>query len=507
MIDYLSKRPMIISAIGCCIISVCGFYSVIALFLAAVVFTLFLSVAIIKRKNSMVIAMGLILLVAISCFLAILKMENLNSFSNSKISATAVVCENTYKSANIYRSEIEVINSPEIKKGTRLYVWHNPQNFKTGEIIKAEIKLSKISEDYKDSNYSNGIFLSGNIISFERTGDTDPVLSAVDKVRKYIKDTLFENMDYESAATMCALTFGDRDYFTHEFYGNVKGAGVAHVMVVSGMHLSILVSMVLKCIEKIVYNPKLRALIMLMVVIALTALCGFTMSILRAGVTYIIMAIGLLLGKPYSGDNALGCAVTLILIFSPFAIFSVAFQLSALSTFGILAVGIPVCRYIESRKLLKNKAIKYIAESVIICFSSLLSTLPVTINIFGYISTVSVISNLLISYPVTVSLGLAVAGLMINLLFAFPANFLLFCADKIVKYINGVINMLGSQPFSAVRLPKWTIFISEVLIITVFCILFACKKRIDMLKLKTMNEKIIKERGKRQKWQSFMRMR
>lgn len=506
MIDYLSKRPMIITAIGSCIISVCGFYSEIALFLAAVFFTLLLSVAIIKRNNSIIIATSLILLVAFSCFLTVLNIQKLNSFANSKVTVKAVVCENTYKSESIYRSAIEIINNGSLKRGTRLYVWHKPQNFKRGEIIKAEIKLNKISDDYKASNYSDGIFLSGNIISFEITDDTDPVLWAVDGLRKYIKDTLFKNMDYESAATMCALTFGDRDYFTDEFYGNVKGAGVAHVMVVSGLHLSILVSMVLKCTEKIVYNPKLRALIMFTVVIVLAALCGFTMSILRAGVTYIIMAIGLLLGKPYSGDNALGCAVTLILIFSPFAIFSVAFQLSVLSTFGILAVGLPVCRYIESRKLFKHKAVKYIAESVIICLSALLLTLPVTIYVFGYISTVSVISNLLISYPVTICLALAVAGLIINILFNFPAQFLLFCADQIVKYINLVINTLGGQPFSVVRLPQWCAFLSVLLIITVFCILFACKKRIDMLKLKEMNEKIIKERGKRQKWQSFMRM-
>ena len=507
MFDYLRKRPMLISAIGCCIVSVCGFYSEIVLFLAAVIFTVFFSAAIIKGNNSMIIALCLILLAALNCFLTILKIQNLNTFANSKASITAVACENTYKSEEIYRSEIEVINSVSFEKGTRLYVWHRPKNLKSGEIIKAEIKLNKISEDYKASNYSDNIFLSGNIISLERTGERDPVLSAVDSVREYIKDTLFKNMDYESAATMCALVFGDRGYFTDEFYGSVKGAGVAHVMVVSGMHLSILVSMVLKLIEKIAYNSVLRAFIMFVVVIVLTALCGFTMSILRAGVTYIIMAIGLLLGKPYSGDNALGCAVTLILIFSPFAIFSVAFLLSVLSTFGILAVGLPICRYIDSRKLLKNKAVKYIAESGVICLSALLLTLPVTIYVFGYVSTVSVISNLLISYPVTLCLGLAMAGLLLNLVFTFPAEFLLFCTDKIVKYINLVINSLGGQPFSVVRLPEWCAFASVGLIITVFWILFACKKRIDMLKLKEMNEKIIKERGKLQKWQSFMRMR
>lgn len=505
MLDYFRKRPMLIAAVGCSVISVCGYYSVKALFFAAAVFSVFLSVAVAKRNTACTVAVLLILLTAVSCFTMSGRIRNLNNFSSSKISAEIVVCENTYKSEQIYRSEVEILNCDKLSRGTKLALWHKPSVIQNGQIIKAEIRLGKIEDEYRAQSYSNGIFLSGSITEMEATDRKDPVISTVEGVRKYIKNTLFGNMDYDAAATMCALVFGDRSYFTNEFYYNVKASGVAHVMVVSGMHLSILVSLFLKLIERFIYNPVLRALMMFAVVIMLCALCGFTMSVLRAGVTFVIMAFGLLINKPYSGENALGAAVAFIMIFSPFAIFNVAFQLSVLSTFGILAVALPGCKYIESRKLLTNKIVLSIVQSAVISLSALILTLPVTIYVFGYISTVSVITNLLISSAVTWCLCLTVAALIIRFILPAPAR-LIFCfAELIVKYVNGVINYFGSRKYSVLEIPKTGAYISVAAIAAVFWFLLACKKRIDMLKLKRMKEKIKEERGRRQKWQSFMR--
>ena len=44
-----------------------------------------------------------------------------------------------------------------------------------------------------------------------------------------------------------------------------------------------------------------------------------------------------------------------------------------------------------------------------------------------------------------------------------------------------------------------------LVILVVFHLLITCKKRRDMLKLKEMNQKIIKEGGDRKKWQLFLK--
>ena len=151
-----------------------------------------------------------------------------------------------------------------------------------------------------------------------------------------------------------ALT-GDKSYFTDTFYSNVKSAGVAHVMVVSGMHLSIIIALALYFANKLFYNPYFKALVICIVTLAVMAVCGFTMSIMRAGVTYLLMALALVLGRENTPENTLGAAVSIILLCNPLAIRSVAFQLSVLSTFAILVVAIPVIDTLREQKIIKNK--------------------------------------------------------------------------------------------------------------------------------------------------------
>ncbi len=495
MLDYLKKRPMLIAAVSCLLTAICGYYSFRALLflLAADVFATV--IFILKRKITHLIVGLLILFVIISGISDVRKIKEITSFANETVTAEVCISATTYKGTRNYKTDVEIIESEVLKKGTKLSLWHDPMYFNTGEIYSCVIELEDIDGEYKALNYSNGIYLSGEIKSCKLTDKRDYVLGGVQNIRDYIKDTVFRNMSYESAATVCALVFGDKSYFSDEFYGAVKASGVAHVMVVSGMHLSIIVSLLIKFTEKRIYNPLLRAITMFMTVILICAVCGFTMSILRAGVTYILMSAALLLKRQYSGENALAGAVVLILINSPFAILSVGFQLSVLSTFGILAVALPICKYIK--KKLSSKVLVWFSENVVISLSAMLLTLPVIIKVYGYVSLVAVITNILITIPVNWCLCISVAALTLGLILPFTASVILNAADYLVRYINSVIMFFGKLPFSTVRTPEYLIYVSIGVIFSVFHVMLACKKREDMLKLKKINEKIKREGGKR----------
>ena len=105
-------------------------------------------------------------------------------------------------------------------------------------------------------------------------------------------------------------------------------------------------------------------------VIIVSAVCGFTMSIIRAGVTYILIALSLVLGRSNTPANTLGAAVSLVLLNNPYAIFNVAFQLSVLSTFGILVVAVPCIDFIKENEYVKNKVLFYLISSSLISIPS-----------------------------------------------------------------------------------------------------------------------------------------
>ena len=127
-------------------------------------------------------------------------------------------------------------------------------------------------------------------------------------------------------------------------------------------------------------------------------------------------------------------------------------------------------------------------------------TAPVTVNSFGFISTVGLITNLLISFAVTVIIWLAVLSLAVNLIFPGLSGVLFLICEIVTDYVNFVINYFGGMGFAVIYTPQFFAVLIIVLIIAVFYILLTCKNRIDMLKLKEMRKKIISEGGKRLKW-------
>ena len=306
-------------------------------------------------------------------------------------------------------------------------------------------------------------------------------------------------MDYEEAVTLTALTVGDRSYLSDDFYGNVKAAGVSHVMVVSGMHLAIIVSLALRLTDKILYNRYLKAITVLLTVLFMSVLCGFTKSIVRAGLCYILYAVSIVLKRDNTPENTLGAAVSLILIAEPFTIFSISFQLSVLSTLGITAIAIPITDYLN-QKHSKVGIIMLFISPIVVTLSALIFTLPITVWIFGYISRVTVASHILITYAVSPALYFAAIGLILFPVIPILGHIFLLASSFVVKYINLVINGLGSLPFSVVRLGRYSFLFALLLLVSVLFALFACKHRQDMLKLKIMHEKIISEGGGKLKW-------
>lgn len=490
---------MLLCGLICGIIAVAGYYLSISLLFFGIIIAIALAYFIFIGKNPRYIFIGLLVLVmllsTVHSYSQVHKTEN---YADKTERLQFIVCDITYESPEYAKAEIEIKNG-KLKGKAATVLYYEP--LEIGKSYIADIKFKEIPKEYKLLNYSNNIFLNGSLSNIEAWDvPQDFVLIYAEKTRNYIKDISFKYLGYDEAATLCALLFGDGDYFTDEFYSNVKGAGVSHVMVVSGMHLAIIAGFFTMFADKFVYNKYLKAFLLIIIVILLTTICGFTMSMKRAGITYIIMAIAILINRKSTPSNTIGAALTLILITSPFAIFNVALQLSFLSTFGILAVALPVMDYIKRKEMIKSVVLLFIADSVILSLSALILTLPVVIYIFGYISTVCLIANLLISNIVTITICLAVVGLITGLFSDFLTAVVMMPCNGLLKYINYVINTLGGWGFSTFSVPQFCTVFAIFLILLLFWLLLACKKRNNVIKLNIIEAKILKEGGKKVKW-------
>ncbi len=467
----------------------------------ALLFVFMLTFTIYKKgKSAFIIALIFPILIVLSLINEVAKIDNLSTLDGIKTECEFTVIDITYESDGYYVAEIVVNSCDKLKSGTKLNMSYYKNNLTVGSIAKGSLRLKKFHKDQQLIHQSKQIYLNSYCSDYTVYKEKQPILNITNRVRSYITKALFSKLGSDEAATMTALCFGERKYFSDEFYENVKGAGVSHVMVVSGMHLSILVSFFTLVSDKYFYNKYLKAFIMLAVVVVLTFLCGFTMSIIRAGVMYSLTAFGTILNRKSDPSNTLGATVTLILTATPLSIFDISFLLSTLSTFGILSISIPICNFLTQREIIKHKTFRTALFALLTSFSATLLTLPITIYFFGYISVFGVIATLLISYAVTLVICLCVSALFLNLIFPFVSNFVFIICDCILKYVNFVINKIGSQSFSVIYSSQNYTFVSIFIIILIFSLLLTCKQRLDMLKLKEIRRKIISEGGGKLRW-------
>lgn len=472
MADYLKKRPMLFCAIVSAALCIAGFYSQSAVFFCGIALIILFFLALYFRRPAEIIVTLILAVTAVSILLT-----SINAADLSKLNGDTVKGEFTVVSEpedhGTYTSEVlEVYKCGRLKKGTQ-----------------------------KRAYYADGIFLRGSLKNIKvENGNDDPVLHIIGNIRKYIKNTLFSNMEYDEAATVAAITIGDRSYFSDEFYSNIKKAGVSHVMVVSGMHLSVIVGLTAFFIKKHFYNKYLRAIVMFATVLFMAAVCGFTKSILRAGFCSLFVAASILSERDNTAENSLGGAAALLFIISPFTIFSVSFQLSFLSTLGIVSVAMPCLDFIKERKLLKTGAAYAFASAIFVTLSATLFTLPVSIYTFGYISNVSVFTNLLIDAVAGIALQISAVGLLAGLCFPHISRLLFIAAELAADYINRIINLFGSLPFATSEMGTGEFYASLLLVAAVIAALLAFKKHLYKLRLDEIYRKIASERGRKLKW-------
>ena len=300
-------------------------------------------------------------------------------------------------------------------------------------------------------------------------------------IRAYVKNTIYSHFKGNTAGLLLALTTGDKSLLSDSFLLNVKTTGISHIIVVSGMHLSIIMSAVFWCLDGLFYNKYVRSLLSTAFVILIFAVCGFTMSITRAGAMFIIAGLAPVFNRDNDSLSSLLTAVTAVLIGAPFAIVNISFQLSVLSTLAIIWVVPFYYRVIVERFNISSKILKAVTSVLLCSIFAIIFTLPVTIKSFGFVSLVSPLTNLLITYPVTIAL---VANIVALLLFVLPIikflSYPLFLiADLCTKFIIVTVNTISKLPITVAVLPKSAFWWSIMLIVAVigYMYFYQYKKR------------------------------
>ena len=293
---------------------------------------------------------------------------------------------------------------------------------------------------------------SGAII--EKFSKVEPkfyLLRRLARLREHYRRTMEQAMPKEAAAAIFAVMFGGYTGLSAKITESFTATGIVHILSVSGTHVALLAAFMV-CLGNLLRLSKTRLLILLLVsVIGYGALAGGGAPIIRAGLMGGLAFMAAALGRPKDSRRLLLIVGLLILTISPLNLWHIGFQLSFVSTAGLLFLSPTIKSWLAPLNWPK-----LLAESFSLTSGVTLAALPILAWYFNTVSLVSFAANLLIVPWVELLLIIALIGGIVAL-FVPPLGLLVFSVDyPIWQGIYKVTVTLAALPGHKIYVPTFS---------------------------------------------------
>ncbi len=201
---------------------------------------------------------------------------------------------------------------------------------------------NSFSSGYKRVMNSKGFYYTCNV--YGRNIHIEKHVLSLMSVSRKIRDNLeicIENtrLSKETQNFLITVLLGDRSYLDPSTRETFADAGVAHVLALSGMHMGIIGGVFLFILFPFNFAGRYKtryilAAIMLWIYAFIT---GMAPSTIRACIMVSFAAIAIVLERKRYVFNSLFAATFIILLFSPFTLFDIGFQLSFICVASLAA--------------------------------------------------------------------------------------------------------------------------------------------------------------------------
>ena len=356
------------------------------------------------------------------------------------------------------------------------------------QLVNAKMKYYTLRKSAFSSYgyWGKGIYLNSRITSYETTDKIVNIpMHYLYNLRRDIIYTLYTNVRGDEGALSAALITGDKTLLSDKAYSDFKIAGVSHLMAVSGLHLTVVTGALYFVLRKLRVGKRATAVCLMVVTLLFSAMTGFSISIVRAGIMLCVMLIASLFSMRSDTLNSLGIAVFIICL-NPFAVTDVGAVLSVLSVLALInapRLSSKVKDKLNNRFRHRSRAfdfalnaVNYISESLIASAVVLVFNLPALYLFFGYFSVFAVVLNIIIVPLGSLSTLLSFVTFGANKLSIFENLFNSF--DRIVNgLILKLVSLANEFDFSLLRTGKYFgVVLAAILIIFALAFIFDNKR-------------------------------
>ena len=204
--------------------------------------------------------------------------------------------------------------------------------------------------DFGRHNQFKGIATQGFAVSRVEKQQTEPangnVKNHIENIRSNLSAKILKSMEQPIGGVAVALITGHRQYMDPKTATDLRDAGLAHLLAISGLHMGLLTGVAFFIFELLfasisaiflrVTPRKLAAILAWVFALSYLGLSGASTSTTRAFIMVTIAIIAVLADRRVLSLRSIAIAAFAILLISPDALQGIGFQMSFAATIGIV---------------------------------------------------------------------------------------------------------------------------------------------------------------------------
>ena len=214
--------------------------------------------------------------------------------------------------------------------------------------------------------------------------------------------------------------------------------GLIHILSISGSHIALLLALVYGLGRLIKLRKRTCLILGIIVACIYCGIVGGDAPVIRATMMSILMCIAYIKGRLYQAKQALCICAILCLIYDPFSLFDVSFQLSFGATYGLLIWGKVLYERIQWLP-------RWLKMPLVLCVSAQLLILPLQLYYFHYISIASLLAACIVAPLLDISIVLIFVSTLVS--YVLPISLMWSLVDVLLRislYLNHVLGRSGS---------------------------------------------------------------
>ena len=274
----------------------------------------------------------------------------------------------------------------------------NSKNFEYGTyLINFDVKKVNVKKRYA--------ILEGRIIGYKG--------SKLNYIRKYIINTfdrLFITNENIYAFSKASI-LGEKSDVSRDMKDKFKYTGLAHLIVISGTHISLVIMGIVKLFDRIsLVGYRLKYILALIILTLYCMIIGMSPGIMRAYIMGAMMILARIFFENEDSKKSVLVSFIIIVILNPYSIFDISMQLSYAAVIAIVFI-YPIVDEILEKKFfykIENEIIKNTLKMIILSFIIQITSVPLFLYYFEKLPIFSFVINVV---------GVPVGTLLIKFLF------------------------------------------------------------------------------------------